>query len=510
MHHSYAQTFEWVRAIGSPVQDEGRSITSDASGNIYTTGTFRYTADFDPHDKSSYELTTPAGDEDIFVQKLNTDGDFVWAIQMGGAGWDGSRAITIDIEGNIYVVGYFSGSADFDPNPEVTHNLDSDGAEDIFIVKLTENGTFVWAKQIGGSAPDDATSVTTDSDGNAYFTGKFQGTVDFNPGSETHNLNSNGNEDIFVCKLDASGNFVWAKSIGGSSTDTSLSIVLDATGNIYTSGYFAGSMDADPGNGTETLNSNGSYSDIFICKWTNDGDLVWAKSYGDNGFDIGYDLALDGLGHLYATGRFEGTVDFDSGAGIQNVIAIGGADIYLLKLSTDGDIFWIRSFGSTFAEWGQGVDVDSAGDVYVTGFYLDTVDFDASGETAYLTSAGGEDIFVCKYDNLGELAWAKSMGGPNSLFGDRGQDIHLDMNNNIYTTGWFYDVADFDPSNDAFPVVSQGSFDVFTHKLNQPAIGIEETESNDFVIAYPNPTEDGLFRIAPSYHTTIAELSYHD
>jgi len=510
VNYTYSQTFEWATSIGSPVQDEGRAITTDSQGNVYTTGIFRYSADFDPDINETYELTTVTSQDDIFVQKLNAAGEFQWAFQIGGVNWDGPRAITTDQNGDIYLVGHFISSADFDPNPEVDYILSSNGTEDIFIAKYTTEGELVWAKQMGGIAPDIAFALSTDNNGNVYLGGTFEQTVDFDPGPETFDVTSESGGSLFITKFDTDGELVWAKSLSSTNHENVLSMMNDSEGNIYFTGLFYGSMDFDPEDGIDIYTSFGSYSDIFICKWTTDGELVWVKTYGENGFDVGSDLVLDGLGHLYATGRFEGTVDFDSGAGTQNVTAIGGADIYLLKLSTNGDIFWVRSFGSAFAEWGQGVDVDSAGDVYITGFYLDTVDFDPSGETANLTSAGGEDIFVCKYDDLGELVWASSMGGPNSQFGDRGQDIHLDINNNIYTTGWFYDVADFDPSNDAFSIASQGSFDIFTHKMNQPTIDIEETEKNEFAVVYPNPTDDGSFRIASTYNTSIESIVITD
>ena len=234
---SQGTKFEWAKGIGGTSYDIGYSITTDASGNIYTTGYFNGTVDFDPGG-GTFNLTSVGG-MDIFISKVNSSGDFLWAKGIGGTSDDYGKSITTDESGNVYTTGYFQGTADFDPGLG-TFNLTSAGGEDIFISKLNSSGDFLWTKRLGGTSDDASSSITTDGSGNVYTTGSFYETVDFDPGSSTFNLTSAGYGDIFISKLNSSGNFLWAKSMGGTSTGIGNSIITDASGNVYTTGYFVG------------------------------------------------------------------------------------------------------------------------------------------------------------------------------------------------------------------------------------------------------------------------------
>ena len=149
----------------------------------------------------------------------------------------------------------------------------------VFLLALpTRSQTLSWARQIGGTLNDEGYAVAVDASGNVYTTGYFNGTVDFDPGPGTANLTSNGAEDIFITKMNASGNIVWAKNMGGATAEYGRSIAVDASGNIYCTGSFTGTGDFDPGPSTYNLTSAGS-SDIFICKLSSSGDLLWAQRY---------------------------------------------------------------------------------------------------------------------------------------------------------------------------------------------------------------------------------------
>ena len=188
-----------------------------------------------------------------------------------------------------------------------------------------------WAKAMGGYFRDRGQSIAIDGSGNVYTTGNFDGTADFDPGAGVFNLTSAGGPNNFISKLDASGNFVWAKSMGGGAYfDYSHSIALDGSGNVYTTGWFDGTADFDPGAGVFNLTSAG-ISDIFISKLDASGNFVWAKAMGGADPARGYSIALDGSGNVYTTGVFGGTVDFDPGAGVANLNHAGGGDIFVAK-----------------------------------------------------------------------------------------------------------------------------------------------------------------------------------
>ena len=315
------------------------------------------------------------------AQSLN----FIWAKQMGGTGaYAIGGSIAVDAAGNVYTIGSFSGKADFDPGPGI-HNLTSAGTFDMVISKLDPDGNFIWARQMGGnSSLDFATglSITLDAAGNIYSTGAFGGTVDFDPGPGVFTLSANGTNHTrasFVLKLDANGNFIWAKQTGGG-TDwgSGGSIVTDAAGNVYTSGTFMFVQDFDPGPAIFNLDG-GYFRDIYITKFDADGNFIWAKAPEPNSpiHDIeGGHIALDAAGNIYSTGDFFGTVDFDPGAGVFMLNSVcGDRDIFIWKLTNDGNFVWVKQIGGEGIDQGFGISVDQQGNVYTSGVFSNTVVF---------------------------------------------------------------------------------------------------------------------------------------
>jgi hypothetical protein len=325
-----AGNFIWAGKMGSSAADEGVSLTSDASGNVYTTGYFNNGCDFDPG-AGTYTLAS-TGANDIFVSKLSASGNFIWAKKMGSSSLDQGNSIKVDASGNVITAGRFAGTADFDPAAP-TYDLTSAG-NDVFVSKLDASGNFVWAKQMGGTSGDNCTGLVLDGSGNIYTTGAFQVVADFDPGAGTFTLSSLGGNDIFVSKLDASGNFVWAKQLGGTGagSEVGFAIALDAFGNVHTCGYFQLTVDFDPGAGTFNLTSAGG-EDVFLSKLDASGNFLWAKQMGGTSSDEALSIAIDGLGGIYSTGYFSVTGDFDPGIGIFNLTSAGSFDIFIHKMA---------------------------------------------------------------------------------------------------------------------------------------------------------------------------------
>jgi hypothetical protein len=353
-----AQTLDWAKSFGGSLDyDEGSSITVDASGNVYSTGYFRGTVDFDPGAGTANH--TSVGLEDIFVQKLDPSGNFIWAITIGGSSFDRGYSITVDALGNVYTIGHFRGTVDFDQGAGIA-NLTSVGNEDIFVQKLDASGNFIWAKSFGASDEDEGSSITVDASGNVYSSGYFRGTVDFDPGAGTANLTSAGDWDIFVQKLDASGNFIWAKSFGGISTDFGVAITVDASGNVYTTGRFSETVDFDPGAGTANLTS-AAYYDVFVQKLDASGNFIWVKSFGGSYSDGGNSITVDASGNVYTIGFFIDTVDFDPGVGTANLTSSEGTyDTFVQKLDASGNFIWAHSFGGISTDYGNAITVDAS------------------------------------------------------------------------------------------------------------------------------------------------------
>ncbi|MCL4275779.1 MAG: SBBP repeat-containing protein [Anaerolineales bacterium] len=388
--------FVWARRLGGVETDQIYDMAVDTIGNVYITGYFEGTVDFGLG--AGVSSITSAGERDIFICKLDSNGNLLWAKRMGGTSFDEGNGIIVDANGNVYTTGYFIDIADFDPGAG-TFNLVSAGSWDIFISKLDTDGNFVWAKRMGGAGSDISKAIAMDANNSIIITGNFQLTADFNPGAGIHNLVSIGNDDIFVSKLDKDGNLVWAKQIGGTGSEEGLSVAVDSTGNILTTGFITSNAptDFDPGSGTYYLIGNGNY-DIFISKLDSGGNFVWAKSIGGQNYDVGYSIAVDSDDNIFTTGYYSfQTVDFDPGLGTFYLENAGQSDIFILKMSNGGELIWAKSIGGTSSDRARGVHLDSSNNIYVTGYFSHTVDFDPGAGITNLHATGDySDIFVLK------------------------------------------------------------------------------------------------------------------
>jgi hypothetical protein len=435
----------WAKTIGGPGFDFSPSLAVDAAGNVYTTGGFAGTADFDPG-PNLYELTS-AGNRDIFISKFDSAGNFVWAKKIGGGNIDQAYAITLDSFANVYITGDFNGTVDFDPN-DGTYNLIPAEGSDIFIAKLDSSGNLAWAKNFGGALPDEVRSIALDRNGNVFSTGIFYNTVDFNPAAEIYNLTSAGAGDIFVSKLDSAGNFIWAKNMGGINSDFGNFITTDTAGNVYTTGYFTDTSDFDPAPGKFNKTSAGD-RDIFISKLDSSGNFIWAANLGGIYTDIGLSVAVDAAQNVYTTGYFDVAGDFDPGPDVFDLTSNGNSDIFISKLDSSGHFVWAKQIGNTAKDFGFSIIVDTAqnvftagvkvafeqpadenifftklnaagevvwadsiggsskeraysialdtaGNIYMSGIFSGTPDFDPGSGTTNITSAGNYDVFVVK------------------------------------------------------------------------------------------------------------------
>jgi hypothetical protein len=383
--------FVWAKQMPD-INTEG--IRVDAAQNVYLGGHYSLTKDFDPG-PAVYNLTG-VGQNDIFSLKLDASGNFLWAKSQGGAQADLAFSIAISASGIYYSTGYFAGTSDFDPGPGV-FNMTAVFLQETFISALDADGNFLWAKQLGGGQ-NSAKYITTNVLGNIIIAGTFSGTIDFDPGAGVTFLTS-GAGDVFILKLDAIGNFIWAKSVGGTSVNQAESVALDPFGNVYATGRFNLTADFDPGPGTFNLTAAGNtdgITDVFVLKLAANGNFVWAKQMGSPAVDVGNDIATDAEANVYTTGFFQGIADFDPGAAIFNLTSKGSADIFISKLTTDGNFVWAVSFGSGSADRGEAITADAAGSVYCAGNFLGEVDFDPGPGTAILDASTNE-TFVLKF-----------------------------------------------------------------------------------------------------------------
>lgn len=456
---STAQTpsFLWAKEQGNSNSNQGRAVTTDLAGNVYTTGWFEGTVDFDPN--AGVTNLTAQGEEDIFIQKLDSIGNLLWVRQIGSTQYDQGRGIAIDSSGNSYIVGGFEGTVDFDPSSASFNLTSSNNSIDAFVLKLDPAGNFVWARQVGGIGLDIFSSLALAKNA-VYITGSFVNTADFDPGVGVENRTSAGSQDAFVLKLDANGTFVWVRQLGGTGSDIGYGIAVSNVGNVHLAGAFRASVDFDPSANNLLLTSAGDY-DGFIQKLDPNGNLLWAKQLRGTGRNQLLAITTDANEQVYATGSFANTADFDPNSGTLNMTATGGLDAFVQKLDAMGNLIWAKQFGGTTTDLGFALQVDASGSVYTTGSFQNTVDFDPNAGTFNLSTSGGQDIFLQILDLNGILTWAGKMGAAGN---DIGIGIALDPQQNIYTTGSFQNTVDFDPNAGTFNLSTTNQA-IFIQKL---------------------------------------------
>lgn len=459
--------YEWAVKMGGNLDDQAYSIAVDAAGNVYVTGVFYGTADFDPG--PGMALLTASGNTDLFIAKYDPKGNYLWAKSAQGPAYDYSAAIAIDSDGNAYITGYYSmsmtTSLTFDAARGII--LNSAGGKDIFLAKYAPDGHCLWARGMGGTGTQDMSwGLAIDPSGNCYITGAFDSpNADFDPEQGIALMATNdGNYDVFLAKYDRDGHYVWAKSMGGSGFAWALGVALDGNGNIILAGYFnsQAGADFDPGQGKALLYSIGG-NDVFLARYDTGGNYLWAMNMGGVGEEYCHGIAADASGNIYLTGYFTNVANLDPKGKIPLLISSGGKHAYAAKYDPAGNCQWAGAIGGA-GSTGMGVTVDRHGSVYVCGLFSSTADFDPGPGTTYLSPAGNSDIFMAKYDRDGHYIWAQSVGGPAS---ETGHKIKINEEGNVYVTGFFAQTADFNPGTGTAMLTSAGSTDAFILKLNQ-------------------------------------------
>lgn len=463
---SQVPSFRWARGIGGIDLDYCEAITTDDTANVYTTGYFEKTVDFDPG-PATYLLTCGSLNYDPYVYKLDSAGKFVWAKQFKGASTIGGKglAIKLDASNNVYVTGQFSGTVDFDPGAAV-YNLTAVSESDVFVAKLDPAGNFVWAKQFKGNAwANIGTSIDVDISGDIIVTGSFISTVDFDPGPAVFNITAFGLGDIFVVKLTSSGSLIWAKQLGGTEGDGARSLMTDSYGNVVITGNFQATADFDPGPGVFNLISVHANGDAFICKLDPSGNLVWAKNF--SAYES-MQINIDGLDNIVTIGNFGGTVDFDPGPGVYTLTAAELSG-FINRWDKNGN--FINAFALITGPPApnhnfslRGVDQDAASNIYLTGFFLGEIDFDPGPGTYTVNSPYQPLSFVCKLSSTGNHLWTSVQ---QTTYYAAGFSLALDTLRNVHVCGFFGSNITFDPGPSPIVLTANGDQDFFVAKLNR-------------------------------------------
>lgn len=462
--YSQPPALDWAFNIGGSLNEAGYDIITDSEGNVYVSGTFSGTMDFDPGPGT--DSLTAQGGSDIFIQKLDSNGNHVWAGRIGNSQIERVLAMEIDSSGNLLIVGFFASWVDFDPGPGFINVYSSNEAP--FVAKIDPNGNGIWAKGLSGNNYARAHDIEIDDQDNIYVTGFFAGTTDFDPGPAMATLTTNGEEDIFVVKLTSNGGLIWVKQVGGWVTDYGNGIGVDLLGNVYIGGSYAATVDFDPGPGTYSLSTPNNPA-AFVLKLDSLGNFLWARRIVVGTFEETH-LAVDPAGNVYSAGVFWGTKDFDPGfSSTYNLTSAGATDVFVQKLNYQGYFQWAKQLGGPYNEWPFQLFLAPNDGLYTIGTFSGTADFDPDTSTFNLISNGSRDIFIQKLGFSGSFKWAVSMGGPG---GEEGRGVSVGQNLNVYSTGFFSDSADFDPGPGVLSLATNGGLDIFVQKLQQCQPGL--------------------------------------
>lgn len=482
---SQSVKLDWAKSILSSTKSSSspRDVVTDGNNNVFVIGDFYGTVDFDPG-IGIFNLTSN-GAGDAFIQKLDSNGNFIWAKSWGGKKWDVNNSIALDHVGNIYIIGNFEDTVDFDPGVG-QYLMNSFGSTDIFISKLNSNGNLLWATSQGGIRSDHGNSITIDDAGDVITTGNFYGNVDFDPSTTVYTLANTGRDDLFLQKLDSSRALIWVRSIGGqggwagSAYVSGKAVQTDSLNNIYLTGIYSKTIDFDPNINTNNLTSNGGH-DVFVLKLDSSSNLLWVNSIGGKQNDFVKGLALDQDKNVCILGQFQDTVDFDPSNNSSFLYSpLGQTSTFIQKVNLNGKLSWAKRNGNVD---GNSIKINAQKEIFISGIFENRSDFDPDTSSFYVNSnQGSTDIFLQKLDSNGRFEWVKTTGGKYSEFGGFNA---LDNSGNIITTGSFVDTVDFDPSSNILNLHSFQEInglitsDVFIQKLNPCII----TRSTDTVTA---------------------------
>lgn len=372
--------------------------------------------------------------------------DFQWAAGFGGPGpyTESGRDVKFDGDGNMYMTGRGHDSFDIEPGAGVTTlTATSTSKFGGVVVKYDSAGNLIWGRIINANYLSESESIALDDDQNLYMVGNYQDTIDLDPGPAT-DLRPGGaplnfsTHDAFLVKLDANGDYQWGRTMAGDNVYADK--VQTFNDRIYVGGRFSGTVDFNPMGGSLLKSSAGGF-DLWLSCFDSTGTLLWNKTYlNDNSGTNLHDMELDAQGNIYIMSNNQDSLAlFDGGTPFylysQNVHR------FVAKLDPNGDAIWATNFGF-FSAW-DGMAVTAAGEVYATGYFENTVDFNPDGPTSInLTSNGNYDIYIVKLDQAGDVAWAQSIGSEDY---DTGWDCSTDALGNCYVTGYISDTCDMDP-----------------------------------------------------------------
>ncbi|TWI99893.1 gliding motility-associated-like protein [Mucilaginibacter frigoritolerans] len=443
--YTQAQYFKpvWVNDIGGTGDSKATNIAADNNGNIYVSGYIRGTVTFNLKQGGTQKLTSN-GDADIYIAKYDiATGNYIWAISMGGSGIDLTNSMTVDNLGNVLITGQFQTSVNF--NPKGNFILSSNGADDIFIAKYTQNGDFVWATSMGGSDIDRGHYITTDAQNNVIITASYTGAVDVDPSGAVYNLPNQNSLACFFAKYDVNGNFLWAHPLGNVNTQNLTAVAIDKTTNdVVVTGDFYGNVDFSySGIAAATFNNNTVSN--FVARYTAAGTYEWVNYLPGSGTGIISSIKIDSQSNIVITGIFGGSF-YSSGSAGNPIVSQGPADIIVANYKANGSPNWAKDIGSSNCNANcRYITLDSNNNIFITGYFSGIINVGAALSNGTLSNTtGGQSAFIIGLNSSGSPIASGAFG--STCTSNLGYET-VAVGSNVYVAGSFCQTADFDTGN---------------------------------------------------------------
>ncbi len=405
------------KAFGSTGEEEGVFVVTDSNNNIFLSANFSGSINLNG------DIYTSKGENDIIIIKLNSYGEVLSAVSYGSTGYDAIQGMAIDKNGDILITGYYAGDIDF--GGDIIKNT---GDKDIFVLKLSNSLSYVWAQGFGSTGYDDGTAITVDSNLDVILTGRFSNTIEV----DKYSFTSKGGADILLVKFNNNGDIVWAKAFGSNAVatngeDAPTAMDVDESGNIYLTGYFA----INENFGGDELVSRGK-SDVFIAKFNSLGEHKKSISFGSTHTDLGMSIKHNSKGEIILSAIY---YDNPIKVGAKEFPSKGKFDILVSKFDTNLNFIDAFSYGSTNDDIAM-ITVDKDDNIILSGYAGGVIKF---GEEE-LTNRGGEDIVLVKLSSDLSHIFSYTFGSSGD---DGGSMPATDSSGNIYITGYISGAVDF-------------------------------------------------------------------
>lgn len=460
--NAYAQNIQWLHSFTGSTFNY-YALHTDNQGNTFQSAAFEDIIDFDPGPGVDTIVTNAANAGGGFITKTDSAGNHIWVkgfLNMHHYSVCEIEAVSTDANGNIYVVGIFNDSVDFDPGPAV-YKMTTPGIGDLtFIVKLDASGNFLWAKKIAGetSCQVKAYALEIDAANDMVILGTYQDSVDFDPGAGTwYAYQPGGLTNTFVLKLDSNGDFVWVKTLRASAFYVNQHLAVGENNSIYFTGTTPlATLDIDPGAGSFYITKG-----RFLVKLDSSGNFLWGSGTKAGGLKLHVGKDWD----LYTTSSFSDTVDIDPGPGI--LMAIGENDAFVSRSDQNGNLKWSKILVSVQGALGAGsqtITSDTNGGVVVAMPFNSPAVIDCDPDTGkyYLSGAPYWGNLVCHLDSAGNFVWAKRITASSSIH----TAVDYNSNAELIISGTFGGIADIDYGPGIYTAGQQNLYSMYLMKYN--------------------------------------------